>query len=38
MKEYLDHEMSECHMEVYQVCQEGQQLVKEIELEFNEGQ
>ena len=37
MKEYRDREMSECHMEIYQVCQEGHQLVKKLELEFDEG-
>ena len=35
---YRDREMSECHMEIYQVCQEGHQLVKKIELDFEEGQ
>ena len=37
-QEYLSHGMSECHMEIYLVCQGGHQLVKKIELEFDEGQ
>lgn len=37
-KEFSDHEMSECHIEIYQVCQGGHQLVKKLDLEFNKGQ
>ena len=38
LNEYRDREMSQCHMELYQVCQGGHQLVRKIELDFDEGQ
>ena len=34
---YKDREMSGCHLELYQVCQEGHQLVRYLELDFDEG-
>ena len=34
---FKDREMSNCHLEIYQVCQEGHQLVQYVELDFEEG-
>ena len=36
-EQFKEREMSNCHLEIYQVCQEGHQLVKYVELDFDEG-
>ena len=36
-EQFKDREMANCHLEIYQVCQEGHQLVQYVELDFDEG-
>ena len=35
---YLDRHMSDCHLEVYSVCQEGEVLVRKMTVDVDDGE
>ena len=35
---YLDRHMSNCHLEVYSVCQEGEVLVRKMKVDVDDGE
>jgi len=35
---YLDRHMSDCHLEVYSVCQEGEVLIRKMAVDVDDGE